>query len=107
VHALTFTGQVKTIEALFSVLARHYEKRVTIGDANYVFDHDGNRVLMGLTAEETQEFLELTNLLAWINDGHSLSSIDWGKPEERRWLELMAKHVAALDEFLSSGTTRH
>ena len=80
---------------------------MAIGDANYVFDQDGNRVLMGLTAEETREFLELTNLLAWINDGHSLSSIDWGRPEEKRWLGLMAKHVAALDEFLSSGTTRH
>jgi hypothetical protein len=80
---------------------------VTIGDGNYVFDNDGNRVLMGLTAEETREFLQLTDLLAWINEGQSLSSIDWAAPEEKRWLALMANHAAALDEFLRSGTTKH
>ena len=84
-----------------------YDEAVLIGDKNYVLDDDGNRVLIGLTVDETREFFELTDLLAWINEGKTLTSIDWAAPEEMRWLELIQKHFAALDELLRNRTTKH
>ncbi|UPJ53264.1 hypothetical protein IVB30_19275 [Bradyrhizobium sp. 200] len=78
-----------------------------IGESNYALDDDGNRILIGLTVEETREFLELTDLLASISPGQPLSSIDWTSPQEMRWLALMQKHTLGLEKHLSAGGIKH
>ena len=80
---------------------------MTFGESNYSLDEDGNRVLVGLTVEETREFLKLTDLLASINPGKPLSSIDWTSPKEMRWLSLMQKHSWELDRLLRGLGTTH
>ena len=71
------------------------------GESNYALDDDGNRILIGLTVEETREFLDLTDLLAGINPGQPLSSIDWTSPKEMRWSTLMQKHaLGGVDTYL-------
>jgi hypothetical protein len=80
---------------------------VNIGESNYAFDADGNRVLIGLTVEETRELLALTELLAIIKPDEPLSFIDWAAPREKRWLVLMQKHTAELEQFLRAGLTKH
>ena len=80
---------------------------VIIGESNYTLDDDGNRILIGLTVEETREFLELTDLLASINPGKPLSSIDWTSPKEMRWSALMQKHTLELEKLLRAGGTKH
>jgi len=42
---------------------------VILGESSYALDDDGNRILIGLTVEETRECLELTGLLASISPG--------------------------------------
>ena len=74
---------------------------------SYALDDDGNRILIGLTAEETQEFFDLTDLLATTNPGQPLSSIDWTSPKEKRWLALMQKHALEREKILRSGGTKH
>jgi hypothetical protein len=76
------------------------------GESNYALDDDGNRILIGLTVEETREFLELTDLLA-SNPGLPLSSIDWTSPKEMRWSTLMQKHALELEKHLRPGGTKH
>jgi hypothetical protein len=79
-----------------------------IGGSNYALDADGNRVLVGLTVEETREFLALTELLAITNPDEPLSSIDWDAPREQRWLVLMQKHLVELEQLLRAGLlTKH
>ena len=78
-----------------------------LGDSNYALDEDGNRILIGLTVEETREFLELTDQLASISPGQPLSSIDWTSPKEMRWLVLMQKHSLGLEKHLRPGGTKH
>jgi hypothetical protein len=80
---------------------------VIIRESNYALDADGNRILMGLTVEETRELLELTDLLAILNPDEPLSSIDWAAPKQKRWLVLMQKHTAELEKFLRAGPTKH
>jgi hypothetical protein len=75
--------------------------------SSYAFDDDGNRFLIGLTVEETREFLDLTDLLATINPGQALSSIDWTLPKERRWLALMQKHAQELEKIARARRTQH
>jgi hypothetical protein len=74
---------------------------------SYALDDDGNRILIGLTVEETREVLDLTDLLATINPGQSLSSIDWTSPKEKRWLALMQKHAGALEKLARARRTKH
>ena len=78
-----------------------------LGESNYSLDDDGNRILIGLTVEETREFLELTDLLASISPEQPLSSIDWTSPKEMRWLVLMQKHSLELEKHLRPGGTKH
>jgi hypothetical protein len=66
---------------------------VIFDESSYALDEDGNRILIGLTVEETREFVDLTDLFASINPGQPLSSIDWTLPNEMRWLALMQKHA--------------
>jgi hypothetical protein len=80
---------------------------VILGESNCALDDDGNRILIGLTVEETREFLELTDLLASISPGQPLSSIDWTSPKEMRWLVLMQKHSLELEKHLRPGGSKH
>jgi len=80
---------------------------VIIGESNYALDDDGNRILIGLTVEETREFLELTDLLASISPRQPLSSIDWTSPKEMRWLALMQQHALELEKIVRAGGTKH
>jgi hypothetical protein len=68
-------------------------------DDNYVLDGDGNRILIGLTLDETREFEclgELMSNLSFVptDDSRSLN--------ERRWLVLYDKHEAAVRLYLSN-----
>jgi hypothetical protein len=81
-------------------LAISYDDKMAFGESNYAVDEEGNRVLLGLTVEETRELLELTDALATARPEQPLSSIDWTRPEEMRWCELMKRHAAELSKFL-------
>jgi hypothetical protein len=67
-------------------------------DDNYILDGEGNRILIGLTSDETREFECLDELMSNVSfeptdDSRSLN--------ERRWLVLYDKHEAALRKYLS------
>ena len=76
-------------------------------ESSYALDDDGNRILIGLTVKETREFLDLTDLLAAINPGQPLSSIDWASPKEMRWLALMQKHALELEKLARARGPKH
>ena len=80
---------------------------MTFDESSYALDDDGNRILIGLTVEETREFLDLTDLLASINPGQPLSSIDWTSPKEMRWLALMQKHALELEKLARARGPKH
>ena len=68
-------------------------------DDNYVLDGNGNRILIGLTLEQTLEFERLDELMSIrsfvpTDDSRSLN--------ERRWLVLYDKHEAAVRLYLSN-----
>jgi hypothetical protein len=69
------------------------------GDDSYVLDSDGNRVLIGLTLDETREFECLDELISSLS---SASTSDSRSLNERRWLVLDDKHEAAVRIYLSS-----
>jgi hypothetical protein len=69
----------------------------------YFVDHNGRRVLIGLTIEETFEFETLDSLtpldesgdhVAWDEDGIPTSA------REKRWLELYSKHDTAWKQWM-------
>lgn len=68
-------------------------------DDNYVLDADGNRILIGLTLDETREFERLDEL---ISDLSSAPTDDNRSLNERRWLVLYDKHEAAVLIYLST-----
>lgn len=76
-------------------------------ESSYALDDDGNRIFVGLTVEETRELFNLTELLAAINPGQPLSSIDWTSPKEMRWLALMQKHVLELEKLARARGIKH
>ena len=68
-------------------------------DDNYILDAEGNRILIGLTAQETREFERLDDLMSYANfvptdDSQSLN--------ERRWLVLYDQHQAAASDYIST-----
>ena len=72
-------------------------------DDSYVLDADGNRILIGLTLDETREFECLDELMSNVSfvptdDSRSLN--------ERRWLVLYDKHEAAVRIYLSIENTK-
>ena len=67
-------------------------------DDNYILDGDGNRILIGLTFDETREFERLDELIA---DLSSAPIDDSRSINERRWLVLYDKHEAAVRKYLS------
>lgn len=76
-------------------------------ESSYALDDDGNRILIGLTVEETQEFFDLTDFLAAISPGQPLSSIDWTSPKEMRWLALMQKHAFEREKLIRAREIKH
>ena len=61
-------------------------------------DADGNRILIGLTLDETREFECLDELISNLS---SVPTDDSRSQNERRWLVLYDKHEAALRIYLS------
>ena len=67
-------------------------------DDGYVLDADGNRILIGLTLDETREFEHLDELIWNLS---SAPTADSHSQNERRWLVLYDKHEAAVRIYLS------
>jgi hypothetical protein len=76
-------------------------------ESRYTLDNDGNRILVGLTVEETREFLNLTDVLAAKYPGQPISSIDWRSPKERRWFSLMQKHARERERRARARDIKH
>ncbi|MBB5048181.1 hypothetical protein HNR60_002943 [Rhodopseudomonas rhenobacensis] len=70
-------------------------------DDRYQLDAQGNRVLIGLTVEETAEFFRLEDAIAESCPRSQLAGDDWSLPEDGRWLELFEKHESARRPFLN------
>ncbi len=75
-------------------------------DDDYELDSSGNRVLIGLTSEETAEFFRLDEIISKSEPPPAIED-DWYRPEDRRWLELYEKHESARRPFLKSSKTMH
>jgi hypothetical protein len=80
---------------------------VSFDENSYTLDDDGNRILVGLTAEKTREFFYLTDLLASANPGQPLSSIDWTSPKEARWLALVKTHATERERLVRAREIKH
>jgi hypothetical protein len=76
-------------------------------DDSYEIDARGNRVLIGLTAEETEEYFRLEAIISASGPLQPVTTDEWYRPEERRWLELYEKHETARQPFLKSSKTKH
>jgi hypothetical protein len=76
-------------------------------DDSYAIDALGNRVLIGLSVEETEEFIRLDAIIGATGPLLHNDTDDWFGPQERRWLELFEKHETARRRFLKSGKTVH
>jgi hypothetical protein len=76
-------------------------------DDNYQIDPQGNRVLIGLSAEETAEFFDLDTSISASGVPPLVDDDAWLGPEHHRWLELYEKHESARRPFLKSSKTRH
>ena len=61
-------------------------------DDSYVLDANGNRILIGLTLDETREFECLDELI---------SNLSSAPTDKQRWLVLYDKHDAAVRSYLS------
>ena len=59
---------------------------------DYILDGDGNRILIGLTLDETREFECLDELI---------SNLSSAPTDKQRWLVLYDKHEAAVRIYLS------
>ena len=72
---------------------------------DYEIDSDCNRVLIGLSAAETGEFLTLEEAIqGWLAP---VSSKEWKTPDELRWLALYQKHAARKLLFITPRGTAH
>lgn len=76
-------------------------------DDDYVIDAFGNRVLIGLSAEETEEFLLLDPVIGERGPPLQTAMDEVYRPPKRRWIELYEKHETARRPFLKSSKTRH
>ena len=61
---------------------------MALDDDNYVLDADGNRVLIGLTLEETREYERLDALISALSSTPLVLTDDRRSQNERRWLVL-------------------
>jgi hypothetical protein len=75
----------------------------------YFVDGNGQRVLVGLTIEETLEFETLDSLaaLGW-RGGHVLweESAFPATKDQKRWLELYTKHDQAWSQWMANSRAR-
>jgi len=72
-------------------------------DDGYILDADANRILIGLTLDETREFERLDELILSL----SSASTDANRSRnERRWLMLYDRHEAAVRIYLSTENRR-
>ena len=76
-------------------------------DENFLVDAGGNRVLIGLTAEETLEFDRLERHINATGPFPHIAKDEWHRSEEKRRLELWDKHQAAKVAFVRGTKTRH
>jgi hypothetical protein len=76
-------------------------------DENFLVDAGGNRILIGLTLEETLEFDRLERHINETGPFPHISKDEWHRSGEKRWLELWDKHQAAKVAFMRSTQTRH
>ena len=74
---------------------------------SFVIDALGNRVLIGLSADETEEFLRLDAVIGATGPPLQDLTDEGGGPRERRWLDLYDKHETARRRFLTSNKTLH
>jgi hypothetical protein len=65
-------------------------------DDSFAIDALGNRVLIGLSAEETKEFTRLDAIIC-----------ETEPQQQQRWLDLYEKHETARRRFLTSNKTVH
>ena len=79
-----------------------------VDDADsFAIDALGNRVLIGLSADETEEFLHLDAIIGATGPPlQDLTDEGYG-PRERRWLDLYEKHETARRRFLTINKTVH
>jgi hypothetical protein len=84
-----------------------HHRSIMAGDEEdeYELDAQGRRVLVGLTAEETDEFIRLDEADFFVLSPLSLQ--EWSRPEEKRWLELLEKHDLAIQPYLAGSKTKH
>jgi hypothetical protein len=73
---------------------------------SFAIDEFGNRVLIGLSAEETDEYFLLDALISETGPLHTLGDGGY-RPSEGRWLELFEKHETARRPFLKTSKTQH
>ena len=74
---------------------------------SFEIDPQGKRVLIGLTAEETEEYFRLDAIISKTGPMTHITTDEWYRPHERRWLELYEKHENAKRPFAKSSKTRH
>jgi hypothetical protein len=74
---------------------------------DFEIDPAGNRVLIGLSAEETDEFFRLEETITTSSHLMNMLRDELHSPEQRRWLELFDKHTNAKLPFLQTGKTKH
>ena len=72
---------------------------MTCEDDNFILDADANRVLIGLTPDETREFECLDELILSLSSSPTDNN---RSPNKRRWLELYDRHEAAVRMYLSA-----
>ena len=72
-------------------------------DDNHILDGDGNRILIGLTFDETREFERLDELISYLS---TAPTDDNRSINERRWLVLYDRQEAAVRKYLSIENAR-
>jgi hypothetical protein len=70
-------------------------------DDDYQIDAQGNRVLIGLSLEETEEFQRLEETIANSCPRSQIGDQDWALPEDQRWTEMFEEHETAKRPFLN------
>jgi hypothetical protein len=68
-------------------------------DDSYLLDANGNRMLIGLTLDETREFERLDESMS---NASFVPTDDSRSLNERRWLVLYDKHEAAVKMYIST-----
>jgi len=83
---------------LASSVRVHLDRCIMACDDDYVVDAGGNRILIGLTADETREFERLDDLISELGPA---ATDDIQSLNERRWLILYDKHQSSVKIFIS------